>query len=86
MSFKQHYKYIHFCLIGDTKKTLIWECRNNISLDALGSVKWYGPWRQYCFFPNEEAPVVFNGGCLADVTEYLAQVNKAHKVGKGKAA
>jgi hypothetical protein len=76
------YKYIHFVLIGSKTKTKIWECRNNRSKEALGTVKWYAPWRQYCFMPTDYALVVFNSGCLDDIKDFLDHVNTAHKSGK----
>lgn len=31
----------------------------------LGEIRWYAPWRQYCFFPNGIS--VFNKGCLKEI-------------------
>lgn len=31
----------------------------------LGSLKWYGAWRQFCFFPAEGT--IFNTGCLGTI-------------------
>lgn len=36
---------------------------------VLGEVKFFGRWRQFCFFPSTNA--VFNEGCLADLTKFL---------------
>jgi hypothetical protein len=33
-------------------KTLVWTIRNKNNGYVLGWVKWYAPWRQYCFYPN----------------------------------
>ena len=32
-------------------------------------MRWYGAWRQYCFFPYPET--VFSAGCLKDVQEFI---------------
>ena len=32
---------------------------------ALGKVRWYGPWRGYCFFPTHGT--VWSAGCLREV-------------------
>ena len=34
----------------------------------LGLVKWYAPWRQYCFFPESEA--IFSRSCLKKIIEF----------------
>jgi len=73
---KTEYKYIHF--IEDAvserreKKTKVFYCMNNSGNYALGSVRWYAPWRQYCFFPV--ASLVFSGGCLKDINDFLEQL------------
>jgi hypothetical protein len=69
------YQYIYFERVEAAKgrKTLLFECRNNNSDFILGEVKWYGPWRQYCFFP-EGSVTVFNRTCLADVQNFLQEL------------
>lgn len=37
-----------------TGKTIVYNIFNSNHGAKLGEVKWYGPWRQYTFFPNEE--------------------------------
>lgn len=63
-------KYIHFNKLNNTgKKTEMYEILS-ISRDALlGYIKWYGPWRQYCFFP--ECDTIFNKGCLNTINEFI---------------
>ncbi len=36
-------------------------------LNILGEIKWYGSWRQYCFFPLAGMQTVWNTDCLEDV-------------------
>ena len=36
----------------------------------LGTVKWFGRWRQYAFFPEQET--VFNTNCLEDIRKCIA--------------
>ncbi len=47
------YKYLAFVLIEDDKKsmrkTFIYEVKHKVSNERLGTVKWFAPWRQYCF-------------------------------------
>ncbi len=68
------FKFIHFVEIEQKPKTKVYSCRNNRSGDELGVVKWYPGWRQYCFFPDELASLVFNAGCLADIITFMKQL------------
>lgn len=36
---------------------------------VLGTIEWYGPWRQYCFNPDECC--VFSPGCLDDISAFI---------------
>lgn len=69
---KDRYQYIHFIKTGQLAKTSVYTCRNNASGEGLGQIRWYGPWRQYCFFPTVQ--VVFSAGCLADIQHFLGQL------------
>ena len=72
---KTIYKYINFVEVESKGKTSVWMC---LSKDAykLGEVKWYGPWRQYCFFPEN---AIFNKGCLEDVNDFIKQLMDLRK-------
>lgn len=37
--------------------------------DGLGVIKWYGHWRQYCFYPNDGT--IWSTGCLEQVSAFL---------------
>ena len=63
------YEFIYFVLIEQKPKTGVYECRNNSSNIVLGIVKWYGPWRQYCFFPSGDT--IFNVSCLDDIKDFI---------------
>ncbi len=66
---KLTYKYIHFVKTKDLPKTSVYSCRNKRSSIELGTVKWHGPWRQYCYFPTIQA--VHNIGYLKDITNFI---------------
>lgn len=51
---------------GKTKRLLVVSKRK---LEILGEIKWYGPWRQYVFFPEEAT--IWNDRCLEDVQEVI---------------
>jgi len=58
------YEYINFKLAAEGKKTNVYHCHSNRNESILGFVRWYGAWRQYCFYPEPET--IFNKGCLND--------------------
>lgn len=68
------YKYIYFMKVVDKPKTFIWHCRNRRNCGLLGMVKWYRPWRQYCFFPKSDT--IFNFSCLEDINKFMRQLAK----------
>jgi len=70
------YKYIYFIEVETKGKTSRWECLSKSSQDVLGEVKWYGPWRQYCFFPKN---AIFNKGCLEDINDFITQLMDLRK-------
>jgi hypothetical protein len=72
---KTKYKYIWFMLLNDTGKTTRWSIHNNRSNAYLGEIKWYGGWRQYCFFTTMDA--IFNDGCLLDILDFIKQLKDA---------
>ena len=71
---KTQYQYIYFTKVEDKPKTSVWYCVGQNNNDLLGIVKWYRPWRQYCFFP--EPNTVFNVGCHKDIDDFIGQLRK----------
>lgn len=59
------------------KKTDTWEVKSKRSGSVLGEIHWYGPWRQYCFYPSMQT--IFNSGCLFDLQKFLDNENQAHR-------
>lgn len=70
------YEHIHFVKVADKPKTSVWTCRNNRTGGELGRVRYYGPWREYCYFPVAQG--VYSRGCLADIAAFLKEVSNAH--------
>lgn len=66
------YQYIHFVKVADKPKTSVWSCRNNRSQAELGEVRWYAPWRRYCYFPTNKA--VYSLGCMNDIIDFIGQL------------
>jgi len=44
---------------------------------VIGTIKWYGPWRQYCFYPVSDT--VWSAGCLEGVFEFLNEVKQTRR-------
>lgn len=57
-----------------SQKTVTWIVRGKRSGILLGRIHWYGPWRQYVFYPEPET--LFNGGCLREIASFCALVHK----------
>jgi hypothetical protein len=75
---KTRYQYIHFEVKRELTKIKIWSCRNNSTRSELGEVKWYAPWKQYCFYHRVGIPSVFSADCLRDVADFIERLNLSH--------
>lgn len=62
-------------------KTKIFCVRNRESDFILGWIKWYGPFRQYSFFPCSDT--VFEKTCLQDITNFVKGLMEERKLLKG---
>ncbi len=65
-------KFMESLCVDDSGKTFTFQILNKKSGFVLGYVKWYGPWRQYCFFPCPES--VFNHWCLKEIVLFMNQL------------
>jgi hypothetical protein len=75
------YEYIQIEEIEQRgKKTSVFPIFSKSSGEHLGTIKWYGPWRQYCFYPLDET--IWNDGCLKDVTAFLIGLKLGRKLKK----
>lgn len=61
--------YIDYVLTERKPKTDVYLVYSRSSMDELGEIKWYAPWRQYCFFPSEET--IWSKGCLNEVNSLI---------------
>lgn len=48
----------------------------------LAEIKWYAPWRKYCFFPEDD--IVFDNKCLKEILDFINFLNEKHKKGIDK--
>ena len=69
-------KYMTFVKVGQKPKTSEWHVINNSSGFVLGSIQWYGAWRQYVIFTNE---CTFNNNCLDDISQFLTRLNNEQR-------
>lgn len=57
------------------RKTPIYKLFSMSNQDIkLGEIKWFGAWRQYCFYP--EGNTIFDRKCLTYINNFLEEVNK----------
>jgi hypothetical protein len=52
------------------RKTRVWEVWS-VGGVRLGEIKWWGRWRAYCFFPEEDT--LYNMECLKDIAIFIDQ-------------
>lgn len=57
------------------RKTSRWTVLSNYG-GELGTVGWFGRWRQYTFDPA--VLTTFNAGCLRDIMTFLDRANREH--------
>jgi hypothetical protein len=89
--------FIRYVEDAPKAKTKVWKVLAKESDVLLGVVKWYGPWRQYSFFPitgkekqlcpycgshTEPVKTIFEKTCLGDLGEFLVAQNRIYKEGR----
>ena len=62
-------KYLAFHLLERKPKTEVYDVVSKRNGFSLGTIKWYGAWRQYAFFPTKDT--VFNSECLKDIRAFI---------------
>lgn len=62
------------------RKTKSWAVRAKGGDIKLGAVKWYGPWRQYSFFPV--ADTLYEKQCLRDIADFCERETKWQRLEK----
>jgi hypothetical protein len=54
-------------LLSPSGKTFTWDIFSGALL--IGQIKWHGPWRKYCFFP--EGDTLWDKNCLQEVCGFI---------------
>ena len=64
-------RYLKFRRVVPDKprKTEVWSVLSTMHGDLLGTIKWFGRWRQYAFFP--ELGTIYNRDCLDDISRFV---------------
>ena len=70
-------KWIEFVQMADTGKTRVWDVVTRDGGGVLGSVKWFGRWRQYSFFPKPDT--IYESVCLGDIAAFMDAEMTARK-------
>ena len=70
-------KYLEFSKAGYTGKTEVYDILSKHRRSVLGHIKWYGPWRQYCFWPSPNC--VFNPDCMKSICEKIEELMAERK-------
>ena len=65
-------KDLEFVFWSKPGKTSIYNVVSKNKQSILGEIKWFGRWRQYCFYPSPNC--VFNYGCLQDIQDFIVEL------------
>ena len=57
------------------RKTDVWIVRT--AKVELGWISWYGPWRQFVFYPLPET--VYSAGCLNEIERFIERQVEARR-------
>ncbi len=61
------------------RKTPVIDVLSRSGSTLLGRIKWYGPWRQFAFYPNSEKETIFNRECLNTINEVISELMEQRK-------
>jgi hypothetical protein len=70
-------KYMIARLLETKPKTAVYGIFSKHHGDRLGTVKWFGPWRQYCFFCTDVS--VFSSTCFQALQKFIDGLNTVKK-------
>jgi len=68
-------KYLDFVEMQTTTKTKVFKVNSKRSGDCLAIIKWYAPWRQYCFYSMPQT--IFNNTCLLDIVDFINKLKES---------
>jgi len=68
-------KHLIFKIIGRKPKTNVYQVLSNDGI-VLGSIYWYGKWRQYIFEPDMLITCVFSSSCLLEIVQFIKNIKR----------
>lgn len=73
------YKHLRFDEIdvGQERKTKLFEVSSLYDDSKLGTIKWYGGWRQYVFEPCQDTR--WSWDCLQELSSFIKMIIDARK-------
>jgi len=75
---------LEFREIKDTGKTKVWRVVSTFQHDLpdveVGTIKWWGAWRKYVFFPDSET--LYDVGCMSQICEFITERMEERKAKK----
>jgi len=78
-------KYLRFVLVEKKLKTNKYNVVQRKMDEILGTIEWYNYWRQYVFEPDyDRFNCIFNDTCLAEMAEFIKDLNIKHKEKKNQ--
>lgn len=60
-------------------KTYKYEVSNSVTVDVIGLIKWYNPWRRYTF--QCVIPVILDKTCMQQIIEIINKLEEERKNG-----
>lgn len=70
-------KYLIFDkYVRTDRKTPVYEIKNKKTLDSLGVIYFYPPWRRYVFESNLNIinPIIYDVACLTDISNFMQEI------------
>ena len=59
------------------RKTPIYTIFEYSRSNILGEIRWYAPWRKFCFYPDKET--IWDTNCLDEIIQCLDKYNSEYK-------
>ncbi len=71
-------KFLNFEHVGNSEsgKTKVFSVQNKAG-GVLGNIKYYAPWRRYCFIPEDGT--LYDAACLSDIQNFITDLMKQRK-------
>jgi hypothetical protein len=77
MNILKETEYLRFIEFQKKEKTRVIAVMNKHHQEIIGMIKWFGRWRQYCFFPSSET--IWNINCLCDINSIITMLADERK-------